>query len=250
MTTAFDPIQFLPAQIQLFDSLPSTNEHLKNEASAPEGSVVWALQQTHGKGQQANQWLSESGKNITLSILLKPNHLLASEAFRLSKAISLAVQSTVSHFVNSPVQIKWPNDIYIHSQKVAGILIENTIQGDRLKYSVVGIGLNVNQTIFLSDNNPTSLSKVTGESYVLKEVVDVLLTFISARYLQLQLKSYKKIEVDYFQQLFNVATEQTFVIHDEINHCVINDVLPNGSIVLKIKEENKTYFYGDAKWKI
>ncbi len=254
MTTAFAPIQFLPTQIQLFDSLPSTNDYLKQAVSdcdgLPEGTVVWALDQTNGRGQHANEWLTEKGENVTLSILLKPKNLLASEAFRLSKCIALAVQSTVSHFANNPTRIKWPNDIYIDSQKIAGILIENTIQGEYVKYTVVGVGLNVNQVNFRSDNNPTSLRKNTGEIYVLQEVVDLLLAYISARYLQLQLKNHKKIDGDYFQLLYKVYHEQNFIVHEKVILCQVNEVLANGSIVLSIGDEKKAFLYGEAKWKI
>ncbi len=254
MTTAFALLQFLPAQIHVFETLPSTNDYLKvallKPNEMPEGTLIWALQQVQGRGQQSNVWHSEAGKNITLSILLKPNALQATEVFRLSKVIALAVHSTVSHFVKNDVAIKWPNDIFVGPNKIAGILIENTIQGDQVKNSIVGIGLNVNQTLFSNDNNPTSLLNATGNNYSLQEVVDVLLMNISYQYLQLQLKNYEEIDRNYFLSLYQVHLPQTFIIHNEPKLGSIEGVLPDGSIILMIDEEKKSYLYGDARWRI
>ncbi len=253
MTTAFAQLQFLPSQILEFEELSSTNDYLKDLASddsVEEGTLVWALHQTNGKGQHSNRWLSEYGKNLTLSLLLKPKDLALSELFRLSKAISLAVRDSVSSFINVDVSIKWPNDILVDTQKIAGILIENSIQGDKIKHCIVGIGLNVNQNFFLSENNPTSLQKITGNIYSLRDVLNVLLENISSRYLQLQLKNYKNIDTEYFQHLFKVYTEQKFIIGNETKESFINEVLPDGSIVLTINGEKKTYSYGEARWKI
>lgn len=254
MTTTFAPLQFLPAHIHQFDLLPSTNDYLKEALvkpqEMPEGTVIWALQQTAGRGQHDHIWNTEAGKNITLSLLIKPVGIHATEIFLLSKVIALAVRSTVAHFLSANISIKWPNDIYAEEQKIAGILIENTIQGDQIKYSIVGIGININQTHFLSDNNPTSFRKITGKEYHLQEVVDVLLSKISFHYLQLQLKNFKKIDRDYFKNLYQVHLPQSFIIHEEPKQCLIQEVLSDGSIILNIDEEKKTYLYGDARWKI
>jgi BirA family biotin operon repressor/biotin-[acetyl-CoA-carboxylase] ligase len=254
LTTAFAQLQFLPSQIEVIDTLPGTNDYLKEKAAVmtglPEGQVVWALHQTNGKGQSTNKWLTEPGQNITLSVLLRPENLPASEAFLLSKAIALAVHHTVAHFVKTGISIKWPNDIFAGSQKIAGILIENIIQGDLVKQSVVGIGLNVNQTVFLSDNNPTSLAKITGRNYVLSDIVAVLFENISSGYHQLQLKNNEKINRDYFRNLYNTGTAQPFLIHDQLRYCFINEVLGNGCIILTIDGKEEVYLYGEAKWKL
>ncbi len=254
MTIAFAPLQFLPAQIHLFETLPSTNDYLKemliDGQSPPEGTVVWALSQTKGRGQLNNTWLTAPSENITLNILLRPSLLHVNEIFRLSKAIALAVNDILNQFIGSQVAIKWPNDIFFKSQKVAGILIENSIQGDLVKSSIIGIGINVNQNEFLSENNPTSIYNVTGIRIDLEEVKEVLLQNVNKQYLLLQQKNYVEIDQNYFQNLFQVDKLQNFIINEEIISCVVNEVLPDGSIILTIDEEKKAYLYGEARWKI
>ena len=254
MTTAFARLQFLSSDIEVLETVGSTNDYLKEKAGnppgLPEGSVIWARNQTAGKGQQNKSWNTAPGENITLSILLKPADLLASEAFMLSKAMAFGVHSTLTQLIGQGISIKWPNDIFIGKQKIAGILIENIIQGDFVKQSVVGIGINVNQKDFLIDTNPASLAMITGETYDLKEVVLDLLENISIFYLQLQLKNYTKINSEYVRNLHHVSQEQTFLIHNLETICQIQDVLENGSIVLSIDGKKEVYLYGDAKWKI
>ena len=254
LTTAFAQLQFLPSQIEIVDTVTSTNDYLKQwSAGFPdlaEGQVVWALHQTKGRGQKTNTWEAKGGQNITLSILLKPENLRAKDVFLLSKAISIALYNTVSSYVKTGISIKWPNDIFAGNQKIAGILIENSIHGDWVKQSIVGIGLNVNQTEFSIDNYPTSLAIILREKLDLNEVVSVLLKNISTLYLQLQQENYKKISQDYFSKLYNIKREQTFLIHNQQRLCFINDVFENGSIVLTIDDKKEVYLYGDAKWKI
>lgn len=121
--------------------------------------------QTAGRGQTGNSWESEADKNLLCSILLPPRQNL----FELNVAVSVAVHRMINcqlSIVNSQLTIKWPNDIYWQNKKVAGILVENAIIGSEVKYSIAGIGLNVNQTTFVSDApNPVSLKQITGKDY-------------------------------------------------------------------------------------
>lgn len=254
MTNAFAPLQFLPAQIHVFDSLPSTNDYLKSICSTtentPEGTVIWALEQTSGRGQHHNKWVSEAGKNLTLSVLLKPASLKAMEAFRLSKTIAVAVLDTVHHFTQKKVSIKWPNDIYVDQTKIAGILIENSIQGELVKQSIIGIGLNVNQESFLSDNHPTSILKCSGQQFPLQEVSNHLLANISKRYLELQLGNFKTVDSNYFQHLYKVHETQVFFIDGKQETCTIKAIHADGTIELIVNNQIKTYLHGEALWKI
>lgn len=150
------------------------------------GTVVLAHAQPKGKGLLTNKWESEAGKNITMSVLLAPEFLPIPMQFQISKVVSLAVCQVVSMFAPN-VSIKWPNDVYIGSKKVAGILIENSIMGPVLSSSVVGIGLNVNQVEFRSDApNPVSLAQVLGCSLELSEVIQILLDRFNELYAQLE----------------------------------------------------------------
>ncbi|HPH88516.1 MAG TPA: biotin--[acetyl-CoA-carboxylase] ligase, partial [Chitinophagales bacterium] len=145
-------------------SVDSTNTYAKSliaKSSPIDGTVILADEQFAGRGQSGNVWQSEAGKNLTFSIIYQTSFLLATEQFYLNMAVSLGIWSMVNsklsieknkeltiHDSRFTTKIKWPNDIYVNNQKIAGILIENTISGMHLKHSVIGVGLNVNQEQF------------------------------------------------------------------------------------------------------
>ena len=183
----------------------STNNYAANQLLTkrlPEGSVFIADSQIDGRGQASNRWESEPGKNLTFSILLYPDFLEISRQFELSKAISLGVADFLNE--NTPdVSIKWPNDIYLENRKVAGILIENSIRINKISSSIIGIGLNINQKIFVSDApNPVSLSLMTGLDYNLEDSLSKLCLKIDARYGQLCQGRFSQIDHDYTQILY------------------------------------------------
>ena len=107
-----------------------------------------AVDQYAGKGQKGTVWQSEPGKNLTCSLLLTPSFLDPKHQFRLTVAVSVALVRTLEALLGVGVAIKWPNDLYVGDRKIGGILIENILQGQRWKSAVIGIGLNVNQTLF------------------------------------------------------------------------------------------------------
>ncbi len=132
----------------------STNDALKllyGKEELPEGALVYTYFQSNGRGQQNAVWESERGKNLLLSVLLKPHFLPADEQIWLNLVFSLALRDAATALSGMEAKIKWPNDIYLEGKKVAGILIENSIQGMRLRYTIAGIGLNLNQEKFSVD---------------------------------------------------------------------------------------------------
>ncbi len=148
-----------------------------------EGDVVWTDEQWQGKGAGENSWESESGKNLTFSLVLEPDFILPSEQFLLTQIVSLALRQVIKARMNGQeCLIKWPNDIYVAEKKIAGILIQNVIKGPVLQASVIGIGLNVNQKIFVSDApNPVSIihfiNRETDLLPLLKEVIQQITVF-------------------------------------------------------------------------
>lgn len=133
----------------------STNDELKlliNNSNLPEGAIVYTQFQSKGRGQMQNTWESEFGSNLLMSIYLKPQFLLAEEQIWLNLLCSLALRDTVETLSQQAVFIKWPNDILIQNNKLAGILIENVLQGNRIRMSTIGIGLNLNQESFSTPN--------------------------------------------------------------------------------------------------
>ena len=160
------------------DAVDSTNSYLRrllDQGEELEGvTLVVADSQTVGRGQKGNSWESEDGKNLTFSLLCHPVFLKASEQYLMSQIIALSVQEVLSTFTDG-VTIKWPNDIYWNDKKISGTLIECDLKGKSICNCIVGTGLNVNQTCFVSDApNPVSLQMITGQEHdlclLLKEV--------------------------------------------------------------------------------
>lgn len=162
-------------QTIILPAVHSTNTYVSQNAGAlPIPCVVRAVEQTAGRGQRGNTWEAEPGLNLTLSFHLRPEGILPREQFAVSEAIALAVCDTLAHY-NIPARIKWPNDVYVDDRKICGILIEHSLYGMEIRHTIAGIGLNVNQNRFVSDApNPVSMTQLTGRSYDLDEVADIL----------------------------------------------------------------------------
>ena len=138
--------------------------------------------QTAGRGQSGNGWESEEGKNLLCSILIDSQKVKDKRPFYLNVAVSVAVHRMVNSqfsILHSQLAIKWPNDIYWQDKKIAGILVENALIGSEVRYSIAGIGLNVNQTEWLSNApNPVSMRQISGEEYDIHELMKALLNEI------------------------------------------------------------------------
>lgn len=195
-------------RIEHLERVDSTNKHaldLINNLKAEEGLVIWADEQTHGKGHGGNYWESEAGKNLTFSLVLKPETIDPGEQFILTQMVSVAIRNMVARFVaDEAVKIKWPNDIYIAHDKVAGILIQNTLSGNKIDFSLVGIGLNVNQEIFSSDApNPVSLIHYSGITFTVENILSLLLIEINTCYSKLGSRGQiEKLNEDYLKNLY------------------------------------------------
>ncbi len=167
---------FNNAEFIYLDTTESTNlyalELLKSKKLA-DGSVIATHTQTRGKGLENNQWESEPGKNLTATIVFYPSFLSPERQFRLTKVISLSVCTLLDKLdLPQTSLIKWPNDIYANHHKIAGILINNEITGNRISSSIAGLGLNINQDSF-SRNVPfaISLKMLTGKEYIVKDIL-------------------------------------------------------------------------------
>ena len=164
-------------RIERIAETDSTNRWLR-EHGREENMVVWADFQTAGRGQGSNRWESERGKNLLFSMLLHPYGVRAHRQFRISMAISLAICKALGQHIGH-LSIKWPNDIYWRDGKIGGILIENTLQGNSVKDCIIGIGLNVNQRVFLSNApNPVSLWQISEQETDCEQLLhDILEAF-------------------------------------------------------------------------
>lgn len=217
----------------------STNNYAigqMRENEVEEGAVFLAVSQTEGKGQQANRWESEDGKNLTFSIVLKPAFLEIIDQFMLSKAVCLGICGFLSSRVDG-IRIKWPNDIYAGDRKICGILIENSILGGRFASSVVGIGLNINQLRFVSDApNPVSLAQLTGQEADLDWVLAEVLSSIDGYYRLLLAGEYEMINDEFEAQLYRRGEWHRF--RDE-HHTYTGRIIGVNKIgQLRVEEEN------------
>ncbi len=164
-----------------FDEVDSTNSRLAScREILPSGSVFAALRQSAGRGQRGNGWSAAAGENLTFSLLCRMERLPSRSQFSISRATALALTDYLAS-KGIRAMIKWPNDIYVGDRKICGILIENSIIGGSISSSIIGIGLNVNQTQFDGLPNPVSMSLLTGVRYDLKAEIETLLHHLGAR---------------------------------------------------------------------
>ncbi len=187
------------------DNLPSTNSYasaLLRTGKVQDGTVVHTAFQTAGRGQGTNNWESEPGKNLLFSIILFPRSIKAERQFLISMVLSLGIKDFLVPFTED-VTIKWPNDIYVRSDKIAGILIENAIIRDEIEHTVAGIGININQASFTGGvPNATSLRLLTGKDHDLPSCFDKILEAIDSGYRQLPFEKRSNFSRDYLESLY------------------------------------------------
>lgn len=238
---------FIGKNFILLPEVDSTNTAAASllESRPIEGTIVRAMVQTAGKGQMGNRWESMKGENLTFSLILYPNFLGSKQIFVLNKIVACALRDTVAEFLpHAEVLLKWPNDILVNRKKVAGILIENTIENFRFKSSIIGIGLNVNQLDFGPEleSSAVSLAKAAGFSFDLDAVLNSFFVKFEARYLALRAGRTEQVEADYLQNLYGYQTDILAEIGGDKKQIHIVGVGADGRLALQ--EAGKLYFYG------
>lgn len=217
------------------ESVDSTNVYaaqLLRTGQVNEGTVILAVDQTKGKGQGGNRWISEPGSNLLLSLILRPDFMLAERQFFLSMCVSNAIHGFLEP-LSPPAFIKWPNDILVKGRKIAGILIENTIIDRNLHTSVVGIGLNVNQQDFPDDlPDPISLRMATGREWNLSDTLDGLLAALTLHLNKLYEKNYTEIKTNYLNKLWGLNTWAWYADASGTFEGRIVDVADSGELVV------------------
>jgi len=216
--------------------VPSTNEYLKDELSKStplrEGTVIMAVEQYAGRGQQGTAWQSEPGKNLTFSVLLMPSFLDPKYQFRLTVAISIALAQWLELLLHTPVTIKWPNDIYVGDRKIGGILIENILQGKVWKSAVVGIGINVNQTEFSPSigAHTASVKQILHSDCELTELLTDLCGHIERSYRGLKSGIYDAQLAFYTQHLYRRGALHPFLVEGVRVSGVLSGVTESGRL--------------------
>ncbi len=196
------------------DAIDSTNSFLKKmaEDSLVENfTVVWAKNQTAGRGQMKTQWVTQEGKNLTFSVFVQPKALNITHQKFLNFSVALSVYETLLDFDIPKISIKWPNDIMAGSRKICGILIENALKGVVIQSSVIGIGLNINQHFLNEDAfKATSMSDILNKEFDLSEVLDVLLKKLEKNINDLEKHEYSTLEDRYLEVLYKKNVPSMF----------------------------------------
>ena len=207
---------FIGKSVIYLPTCHSTNEIASSLLGKPEifeGTVVITSSQTAGKGQRGNKWEAEPDKNLTFSVILKPDFLKINQQFNLNIAISLAVYDFLTKYLGEKVKIKWPNDVFVveseRDKKICGILIQNTIRRENLEHAIAGIGININQENF-SEPKAASLKSFTHQSYDLEKLFREISENIERRYLQLRENGMPALLNQYHHVLYWYRQRRTF----------------------------------------
>ncbi len=190
-------------------STNSLASDLFQRTSPSEGTIIITDNQVKGRGQRGNEWFSQPKMNLTFSVILRPTFLRPSDQFNLTIAISLAIRDFLTHRLDKEVKIKWPNDILVNNKKLCGILIENSLARDSIQYSIVGIGLNVNQDSFVV-TSASSMKVIAGQSFILTDELSLLAGFLEQRYFQLRSGKLDVLRKDYLNSLYGIGELRKF----------------------------------------
>ena len=221
--------------IIFYNEVDSTNLKALNILKAntkPLPFVVATDFQTLGKGQLTNTWESENGKNILISVAIKTNIKLE-DKFILNVISSLAVLDLLDCFQLENVSVKWPNDILVENRKIAGILIQNKVLSEIITTSIIGIGLNINQSHFSQFNrDATSLKNENATHLSVSEIIDRLLDLLELRFSKIDSENWK----DYFEKLYLKDKVAPFEINGKKLMGIITDINNAGEIFLQTED--------------
>lgn len=214
-------------------TVTSTNDEAR-DARYVHGDIVSAECQTAGRGRRGHTWASEPGANLTFSAVLCPDFLNVREQFLLSEVVALALVDTFGRYGIS-TRIKWTNDIYAGDSKIAGVLIEQNLSGERIARSVAGIGINVNQRAFdASLPNPVSMAQLLGHDCDRAEVLELFSGRLSERYEQLRGGDAAGVQEQYRSLMYRLGERSAFRLPSgEKVMAEVAGVEPSGALVLR-----------------
>ena len=236
---------FTGQQLVWLPACASTNSEAQTlivQNRASEGCTVLTDFQTAGRGQRGNHWQAAPAENLMLSVVWQPTFLAATEQFRLSQAVALGVHDWAGALLGAAPQLKlkWPNDLYYGNQKLGGILIENSLSGPKIQYSIIGIGLNVNQQVF-EVATATSFARLTGRAYDRATLAARLLECLERRYLQLRAGQVGTLRRDYLQALYRYQETHPFVVDGQTVSGQIVGVEEDGRLAVAIGNELRRF---------
>lgn len=235
--------------IYSFDCVTSTND-VAREGKYAHGDIIRAEFQTAGRGQRGHVWSSRAGQNLMFTAVLCPTFLPVKEQFLLSETVALALTDTFAAF-GIETRIKWTNDIYAGNCKLTGVLIEQNVAGTTISRSVVGIGINVNQTEFApSLPNPVSMAQMLGRQVDRNAVLDEFCKALKLRYDQLEHGDRTALCEEYRSRMYRLNVPSPFRMKDgTVVEAVIEGVRPSGALVLRHEDGRiGEYMFGDVEF--
>lgn len=241
------------------DETISTNRYAKElpEDENRELTLVTAEFQTAGRGAGTNTWESERSQNLLFSLVVYPQRLQANQMFALSEVTALAIRDALcstspSSFgeVGGGFSIKWPNDIYHADKKIVGMLIENDLRGKWVHRSIIGVGVDINQTRFLSDApNPVSLAQILGKEVDRNQVLESILHQFNHYYGMMEREQFPELHTRYMQYLYRRNGLHTYADATGTFQARIIDVEPSGHLVLECENgEQRRYDFKEVRF--
>ncbi len=237
---------FSPENILVLDSVDSTNNYAMALIQKGDRSMirpVFAHEQTHGKGRRGKHWKSNKAANIILSIPLQMQWLAVSQQFQLSVVVALSCRDLFSKYILANLFIKWPNDLFINDSKAGGILIENVIKGTLWQWTIIGIGLNINQEEFEDFNlKATSLKLATQKNYDVINLAEELVSLVFKRIEELKSGNFEKMLQEYNEHLFARYKMVKLKKENIVFQTKIIGVSPSGQLITKDAFERRFDF--------
>lgn len=222
-------------------AIGSTNDYLKSLSSAQyteNFTIVCADNQTEGKGQMGAQWNVEPAKNLTFSILVKDLLLEINEIFNLNAATAVSIAEALSALHISDICIKWPNDILAGNKKIGGVLIENSIKNNGEIFSVVGIGINVNQKDFTGLPKACSLLEISGREHDRDELMLAITNKLRRNVSALLNKDADGIWKKYHSRLYKKDVPMPFEANGKRFMGIIKKVTRKGYLEILLEDDS------------
>lgn len=244
---------FTGKPIKWYNRLDSTNRfaavHIKNGQATP-GIVYAAKNQYEGRGQRDNVWEAEPGQNLTFSVVYEPDFLAATGQFYLNMVVCLAITRFLKQELGIPAKVKWPNDIYVEYDKIAGVLIENSLRGQNISHSIIGIGLNVNQVVFSDGLNATSVKLITGQENELEPLLEKFVEYLEPEYLLLKAGRFTDLYERYIENLLFYNTERLYSANGSLFKGTIQGINPDGKLVVASPNGTKEFGFKEIEFMI
>lgn len=239
-------------------ALVQGNQLPEGQGEAQHGMSIFTQEQTAGKGQRGKNWMSQKGANMALSILLNPSPLRIQDQFKLSVCVGVSIHEFFCNYAGDESKIKWPNDLYWRDRKAGGVLIENIVQtsdsGNKSskpqiwKWAVVGIGININQTIFPDDlPNPVSLKQITGKSFEPVEIAKEICSVLEKNYQILIGGKFEHLFSYYQTHLYKKDEKVKLKKGNRVFETTINGVSETGQLITQHSIEER-FEFGEVEW--